>query len=418
MEDQSQFYGQVGRDLAIHLSTNPSERPDQLRSLARSLLKDYLGAQIEYIGPLEVSLDILCSHLGISSVGAGISPQGLLLKISQRLEVAFNAKAKLVALEFSRGFLAQYFSTESLNYDPPDSASSHIQHDHQLGKEKSTIRGIKPRHIVIAFAVFLSAGSAFFGLKSIVDFLQTSRYQDKKLQPKQSKSSLGLGNHSSSNNYGDEIIVPAPQTNNADAIQQKSPGVGWVKEGKWSTATLNCSGTLVKIGIDMNSRIGGGDASPVRNAYMVVNGLKMDSVWIVGASMDSVETNNRAFTLITGSSDGNYLQSLGVPNKRCSHFLPPANNLQVKDPDSAAVSSIQPLEIPGLKLVDATLVYNDGDSLEALFRVYCPSQQIRPTQYVLRSSSGILKKQGDWWEKSFPPKWKAEHDLIAKVCRR
>jgi len=91
----------------------------------------------------------------------------------------------------------------------------------------------------------------------------------------------------------------------------------WKTEGRWSTAKFNCSGKLVKIGVDMKSRIGGGDASPVRNAYMAVNGKTMEAAWIVGASMDSVETNNRDYTLVTNSSSGTYLQSIGVKDKQC-----------------------------------------------------------------------------------------------------
>lgn len=97
-----------------------------------------------------------------------------------------------------------------------------------------------------------------------------------------------------------------------------STALAWQKEGKWNTARFNCSGTLLKIGVDMNSRIGGGDASPVRNAYMTINGKKIASAWIVGASMDMVETNNRDHTLVLNSSNGTCLQSIGIKNKKCS----------------------------------------------------------------------------------------------------
>lgn len=97
-----------------------------------------------------------------------------------------------------------------------------------------------------------------------------------------------------------------------------STALAWQKEGRWSTARFNCSGAIVKIGVDMNSRIGGGDGSPVRNAYMTVNGKTMASAWIVGASMDSVETNNRDYTLVTNSTRGTYLVSIGAKDKKCS----------------------------------------------------------------------------------------------------
>ena len=91
--------------------------------------------------------------------------------------------------------------------------------------------------------------------------------------------------------------------------------LAWTAEGKWSTAQFNCNGIPVKIGVDMNSRIGGGDASPVRNAYMNVNGRTMGAAWMMGASMNSIETNNRDYELVLGK--GTYLRSIGNKNKNC-----------------------------------------------------------------------------------------------------
>ena len=94
-----------------------------------------------------------------------------------------------------------------------------------------------------------------------------------------------------------------------------SSALAWTVEGKWSTAQFNCTGIPVKIGVDMNSRIGGGDASPVRNAYMNVNGRTMGAAWMVGASMNSIETNNRDYALVMGNST--HLRSIGEKNKNC-----------------------------------------------------------------------------------------------------
>jgi hypothetical protein len=89
----------------------------------------------------------------------------------------------------------------------------------------------------------------------------------------------------------------------------------WVVKGKWSTAKFNCQGTLVEIGVDMKSRIGGGNAAPVRSAYMIVDDKKLDAAWMVGASMNTVSTNNREHELVLGSSI--YLESLGRNNRTC-----------------------------------------------------------------------------------------------------
>ncbi len=93
--------------------------------------------------------------------------------------------------------------------------------------------------------------------------------------------------------------------------------LAWTIEGKWSTAQLDCEGSRVEFGVDMNSRIGGGDASPVREAYMYINGKMLPAAWIVGASMDTIETNNRDYTLVVNSTAGNYLRSIGTKNKKC-----------------------------------------------------------------------------------------------------
>lgn len=90
----------------------------------------------------------------------------------------------------------------------------------------------------------------------------------------------------------------------------------WVVKGKWNTAQFHCQDAQVEIGVDMKSRIGGGDASPIRSAYMIVGGQKYDSVWIVGSSMNTVSTNNRDFSLILGNG-GLYLESIGRKNRNC-----------------------------------------------------------------------------------------------------
>ncbi len=84
--------------------------------------------------------------------------------------------------------------------------------------------------------------------------------------------------------------------------------------------------------------------------------------------------------------------------------------------DSAKVVSIVNSKPPGLKIAKGVLVYNDGDILTADFRIYCPTSQIRPTNFTLRTTSGELKKQGSWWDKSFAPKYAAEQKLVDKVC--
>ena len=90
----------------------------------------------------------------------------------------------------------------------------------------------------------------------------------------------------------------------------------WTIEGKWSTASFNCQDTDVQIGVDMNSKIGGGDAAPVRVAYMLIEGERLDSVWIVGASMNTLSSNNRNHEMIFGGNDV-YLKSIGQSRRDC-----------------------------------------------------------------------------------------------------
>ena len=84
--------------------------------------------------------------------------------------------------------------------------------------------------------------------------------------------------------------------------------------------------------------------------------------------------------------------------------------------DQAVVESVADGEPLGLKLAQGQLIYNDGDVLNAVFRVYCPTQMIRPTRFELIDATGRVKKQGDWWEPAFTPRWQAEKQLIAQVC--
>jgi hypothetical protein len=82
----------------------------------------------------------------------------------------------------------------------------------------------------------------------------------------------------------------------------------------------------------------------------------------------------------------------------------------------ATVYQVSESTRPGLKIVNAELVYNDGDVLTGDFRVYCPTSMIRPTNYTLKNSQGALKNQGSWWEPAFQPKWEAERSLVRQAC--
>lgn len=83
----------------------------------------------------------------------------------------------------------------------------------------------------------------------------------------------------------------------------------------------------------------------------------------------------------------------------------------------ATVYQVSESTPPGLKIANATLIYNDGDVLSGDFRIYCPTSMIRPTNYILKDSQGTIKKQGQWWEPAFQPKWEAEHELVNYTCR-
>ena len=91
----------------------------------------------------------------------------------------------------------------------------------------------------------------------------------------------------------------------------------WTMKGRWSTLQFNCQGDQIEISVDMNSRIGGGDAAPVRLAFMELNNQKLDAVWIVGASMDTISTNNRDHELSLGKHITIYSIGQGGKGKRC-----------------------------------------------------------------------------------------------------
>ena len=86
------------------------------------------------------------------------------------------------------------------------------------------------------------------------------------------------------------------------------------------------------------------------------------------------------------------------------------------DPEQVNVMSIKSIEPRGLKLAQGWIVYNDGDTLYGLFRIYCPSKLIRPTIYTLVDRNRKVKRKGDWWEPAFKPKWKIEHELVSYTC--
>ena len=81
------------------------------------------------------------------------------------------------------------------------------------------------------------------------------------------------------------------------------------------------------------------------------------------------------------------------------------------------VYAIQSIEPQGLRLAQGWIRYNDGDTLNGIFRIYCPTGMIRPTHYIHRDRHGVVKKQGAWWETAFQAKWKAEKMLVNYTCK-
>ncbi len=90
----------------------------------------------------------------------------------------------------------------------------------------------------------------------------------------------------------------------------------------------------------------------------------------------------------------------------------------VTSSEYATISLVEESTPNGLRIATGKLIYNDGDILTGKFRVYCPTSQIRPVNFVLRSSSGVLKKEGAWWAESFAPKYAVERELVTKTCRQ
>jgi hypothetical protein len=89
----------------------------------------------------------------------------------------------------------------------------------------------------------------------------------------------------------------------------------------------------------------------------------------------------------------------------------------VTSSEYATVSLVEESTPKGLRIATGKLVYNDGDVLTGKFRVYCPTSQIRPVEFALRSSTGVLKKEGAWWSESFAPKYAVERELVNKTCQ-
>ena len=86
------------------------------------------------------------------------------------------------------------------------------------------------------------------------------------------------------------------------------------------------------------------------------------------------------------------------------------------DPQQVNIYAIRSIEPRGLKLAQGSISYNDGDVLSGVFRIYCPTKMIRPTNYTLQDRNGSAKRKGKWWQDAFKPKWKVEHELVSYVC--
>lgn len=95
----------------------------------------------------------------------------------------------------------------------------------------------------------------------------------------------------------------------------------WLIEGRWSTAKFDCLGNLVKIGVDMNSRIGGGDAAPVRKAYIYINGNMSQATWNVGASVNTIVEKGEGSLKLSLANSGTFLETDFAPRLKCKPII-------------------------------------------------------------------------------------------------
>ena len=86
-------------------------------------------------------------------------------------------------------------------------------------------------------------------------------------------------------------------------------------------------------------------------------------------------------------------------------------------PTQVNILAIQSIKPNGLKLAQGWIRYNDGDVLTGIFRIYCPTKMIRPTNYILKDRLGVVKREGLWWDPAFPAKWDVEQKLVNYTCK-
>ena len=105
-----------------------------------------------------------------------------------------------------------------------------------------------------------------------------------------------------------------------------------------------------------------------------------------------------------------------TPNQGNTNYSQRGNDYDDLPPGKVKIARISGDNISRTKTAEGALRYNNGNIITGTFIVDCKNKTLEPRDFVFRSKSGRVIKEGQTWEPQFTTRWGAEVLFVSSVC--
>lgn len=105
-----------------------------------------------------------------------------------------------------------------------------------------------------------------------------------------------------------------------------------------------------------------------------------------------------------------------TPNQGNTSYSQRGNDYDDLPPGKVHIARFSGDNASGIKSAEGALRYNNGNIIIGTFIVDCNNKTLEPRDFVFRSKSGRVLKEGQIWEPQFKTRWGAEVLFVSSVC--
>jgi len=105
-----------------------------------------------------------------------------------------------------------------------------------------------------------------------------------------------------------------------------------------------------------------------------------------------------------------------TPNQRNTNYSQSRNDYYDLPPGKVHIARIFGDRTSMTRSAEGALRYNNGNIIIGTFIINCANKTLEPRDFIFRSKSGRVLKEGQVWEPQFKTRWGAEVLFVSSVC--